>query len=471
MLGQPRHFISFLPFHHGFIVKIFAFSKVHNNNNIATMARIVRESAISINERIFLLDSLQSSGLRLDGRTVYDPRSLSIQFGVEPGSAMISLGGTRIYVSISASLVSPHIDRPAEGFLNFHLNFSPMASPYFDSIYSGQNNINHEKIVEITRLLDRIIRNSRAVDTEALCVVSGIKVWSVRVDLFLLDYNGNIVDAASLAAVLGLMHYKRPEVSVVSEKVTIHSIDERQPIPLALHHIPIAVTFALFPPRAGPSSPEAGPQDPIFVLDPALKEELTSECSVTISLNNFQEICSVQKSGGIGCSAQLMIKLTNLAQQRVEQLIETIKARIKEDAANPKARIQFNLLPKALKAPVNIENSLQNTVKTTEIKLKEPRKGQKHTEAVKMDSESSDSELEIIEKAKKNYHYSDSEGSSEEGSENDGSDVEMSAQQAEFQHVATKLAGKVDQKNTQASNPSNFQQPQSSKSKAQRKGK
>jgi hypothetical protein len=33
---------------------------------------------------------------------------------------------------------------------------------------------------------------------------------------------------------------------VVGTKVTIHSVSERQPVPLAMHHVPIATTFAFF---------------------------------------------------------------------------------------------------------------------------------------------------------------------------------------------------------------------------------
>jgi exosome complex component RRP45 len=43
-----------------------------------------------------------------------------------------------------------------------------------------------------------------------------------------------------------MMHYRRPDVTVVGGVITVHSIDDRQPVALSLHHIPIATSFAFF---------------------------------------------------------------------------------------------------------------------------------------------------------------------------------------------------------------------------------
>jgi exosome complex component RRP45 len=56
-------------------------------------------------------------------------------------------------------------------------------------------------LVEIDRIIDRSIRESRAIDVEALCILVGRKVWSIRVDIHVLDDVGNVIDAAVLATV------------------------------------------------------------------------------------------------------------------------------------------------------------------------------------------------------------------------------------------------------------------------------
>ena len=60
--------------------------------------------------------------------------------------------------------------RPNEGSLRFNVELSPMASPAFEAGRPG------EAAIEVMRLLERALRDSRAVDLEALCVLVGQKV-------------------------------------------------------------------------------------------------------------------------------------------------------------------------------------------------------------------------------------------------------------------------------------------------------
>lgn len=55
---------------------------------------------------------------------------------------------------------------------------------------------------------------------EKSCFVPS-EVWQIRVDLHLLNHNGNIIDAASIAAIAALCHFRRPDVSVQGEEVTL----------------------------------------------------------------------------------------------------------------------------------------------------------------------------------------------------------------------------------------------------------
>ena len=51
------------------------------------------------------------------------------------------------------------------------------------------------------------VRAGKAVDCESLCIVAGEKVWSVRVNIHVLDHSGNLIDAVTLAA-LASQSYK-----------------------------------------------------------------------------------------------------------------------------------------------------------------------------------------------------------------------------------------------------------------------
>lgn len=77
-------------------------------------------------------------------------------------------------------------------------------------------------------------------------LMEALQVWSVNINIFVLDHNGNLIDCASIAAVTALLHFRRPEVAVNGDEVTLFKPADREPVPLSIHHIPIAISFALF---------------------------------------------------------------------------------------------------------------------------------------------------------------------------------------------------------------------------------
>uniref|UniRef100_A0A8C0G4Z0 Exosome complex component RRP45 n=1 Tax=Chelonoidis abingdonii TaxID=106734 RepID=A0A8C0G4Z0_CHEAB len=199
----------------------------------------MKETPLSNCERRFLLRAIEERK-RLDGRQSYDYRNVRISFGADYGCCIVELGRTRVLGQVSCELVSPKLNRATEGILFFNLELSPMAAPAFEP---GRQ---PELLVKLNRLLERCLRNSKCIDTESLCVVAGVKVWQIRVDLHLLNHDGNIIDAASIAAIVALCHFRRPDVSVQGEEVTLYTPEERDPVPLSIHHMPICVSFAFF---------------------------------------------------------------------------------------------------------------------------------------------------------------------------------------------------------------------------------
>ena len=81
--------------------------------------------------------------------------------------------------------------------------------------------------LELQRLLEHCLWESRCIDVESLCITSGLRVWTIRVDVHVLNYGGNIIDASSVAATAALLHFRRPDVSVCGEDFVIHSPSER----------------------------------------------------------------------------------------------------------------------------------------------------------------------------------------------------------------------------------------------------
>jgi hypothetical protein len=93
-----------------------------------------------------------------------------LQFSLDDCSCTLVMGSTRVMSVVSASLESPFPDRPNEGSIRFNVELSPMASPFFEPGRPG------EEAIELARLVERGLRQSHAIDQEALCVLAGRKV-------------------------------------------------------------------------------------------------------------------------------------------------------------------------------------------------------------------------------------------------------------------------------------------------------
>jgi len=98
----------------------------------------------------------------------------------------------------------PYPDTPEQGAMSTAVELIPLASPDFES---GPPRAN---AIELSRVVDRGIRESKFIDLEKLCIESGEKVWIVFIDIHVLDYDGNLFDACSLAASAALLSAKVP---------------------------------------------------------------------------------------------------------------------------------------------------------------------------------------------------------------------------------------------------------------------
>ncbi|KAI9274273.1 ribosomal protein S5 domain 2-type protein [Phascolomyces articulosus] len=280
---------------------------------------MVKATKPSSNEREFVLAALKEKR-RVDGRGIYDVRSVQITFGADYGQVEIQLGRTRVAAKVSAKVERPRNDKPTEGMLFFNTEISPMACPTFDS---GSRS---EEEVLISRIIEKSLRRSRAIDTEGLCIVAGEKVWEIRVDLHFLDHDGNLVDCAGIAAITALSHFRRPDVTVVGEEVTIHPIDQRNPVPLSIHHIPICVSFAFFD------------EGQFLVVDPNYLEERVKKGDMTVTMNIHKEICALSKAGGIPLEMDQVLRCSQIALIKVTETTEQIQKALETDKAARKSK-------------------------------------------------------------------------------------------------------------------------------------
>ena len=274
-----------------------------------------REAEPSLNERTFLLQSLQQN-LRQDNRALLSHRPVNLSFGPVPGLSDVSIGRTRVACKISSTIAVPSPDRKFDGTFNISTELSPAASPAFEAS-SGAEAL-------LSRLLEKTIRRSGALDTESLCIVAGEKCFALRADVHVLDFDGNLVDAACLAVVAGLLHFRRPDVEVRGGEVKVFTEREREPVKLNMNHVPLCVSFSVFRNvEEGLIKGAAGIEGDapeIVVLDATLLEEQCRDAELVVGMNRYGEVVQIAKYGGYPIDPMTVLNCTATALEKVKWL-------------------------------------------------------------------------------------------------------------------------------------------------------
>lgn len=318
--------------------------------------RLANTWRMTVNEKKFIETALLSD-LRVDGRRPFDYRRITIKFGSKSGSSEVQLGETHVMGYVTSQLVQPYRDRANEGTLSIFTEFSPMADPSFEAGRPGEN------AIELGRVVDRGLRESRAVDMESLCVVAGKSVWAVRVDLHILDNGGNLIDAANIAALAALLTFQRPECTVGGENgqdVIVHDPEVREPLPLIIHHLPVAVTFAFFS------------EGNNMVIDPTHKEEAVMGGRMTATLNSNGDICAIQKAGGEGIMSGVVMQCLRIASLKAADITSKIKNAV--DAFNTeRALSKVKRHSSSIEQKVNVPDVVMKEIQVDDLTRRETR--------------------------------------------------------------------------------------------------
>ena len=225
---------------------------------------------------------------------------------------MISI---RVLAKVTAEVMVPYADRPFDGIFTITSELGPMVAPSFEV------NRPTETEILLSRLLEKTVRRSGALDTESLCLIAGKKCWSVRVDLHVLCDDGNLIDTSCFAVIAALRHFKKPDTSMDGETLTVYTPAEREPVPLSWLHSPFCLTFSFF-----------GEEADTVLLDASWLEERLRVASCTFSLNRHGEICQVAKLGGTAVDAPLFIRCAQQALDKAKELTEMLDRKLAEDA-------------------------------------------------------------------------------------------------------------------------------------------
>ena len=210
---------------------------------------------------------LVASGRRADGRAPEETRKLTIEknyIKTAEGSARVRLGNTDVLVGVKIGIGEPYPDTPTSGVLTTSAELVPLASPTFESGPPSPT------AIEIARVVDRGIRETKTVDMSKLVITPGEKVWVLFIDIHALDYDGNLFDAASYGTLAAL--------SCATMRGAKLGVPDR---PLPVDHWPISITAAKI--------------RNTIVFDPALDEERIADARLTVATDENGDVRAMQK--------------------------------------------------------------------------------------------------------------------------------------------------------------------------------
>ncbi|MFA5856156.1 MAG: exosome complex protein Rrp42 [Candidatus Pacearchaeota archaeon] len=257
--------------------------------------------------------TLLKEGKRLDQRKPYDIRDITIETGVSinaEGTSRVKIGKSEVIVGVKMDVQTPYTDHEDEGTMVTSMEFSPVAGERYEAGPPQMDSI------EIARVVDRGIRESGFIDWKKLCIKSGEKVWSILIDIYCINDDGNILDASAIGAVAALKVAKFPVYNEETGKVKYGEFTENS-LPLT-EHLPITMSFY----KIGDK----------LLFDPTRDEEDASEARITLSVSLFKKekaINSMQKGGITSIKLNEMDEIIKESEKLYDILLPKIEKQIK----------------------------------------------------------------------------------------------------------------------------------------------
>ncbi|MCD6477993.1 MAG: exosome complex protein Rrp42 [Candidatus Aenigmarchaeota archaeon] len=245
------------------------------------------------------IKNLVKEGKRDDGRDFLQFRDMKIETGYvknAEGSALVTLGDTKVLVGVKMEVGEPFPDTPDEGILIVNAELVPIASPEFESGPPDEN------AIELARVVDRGIRESKAINLKKLCIKEGERVWIVFVDIHIISDGGNLMDASSIGAIAALLDTKIPKIE---EDETINR--EEYTGKLEISKIPISCTVNKISGK--------------LLVDPTYEEEEATEGKITITTIDGA-MCAMQKSGVGGFTADELNEAIKISMEKGKEIRE-----------------------------------------------------------------------------------------------------------------------------------------------------
>ncbi|KAG8193150.1 hypothetical protein JTE90_006981 [Oedothorax gibbosus] len=236
-------------------------------------------------EKMYIIHGIQDN-LRGDGRACLDYRTIEIETDVIAscnGSSIVKLADTKLLAGVKAELATPRPSAPDKGWIEVSLESTPHAHLEFEG-RGGE-----EFASDVGQLLSQVCNNDKLLDLGKLCVIPGQQVWVLYVDIMVLGYGGNYIDAAAIATKAALYDTKiqsatvkcdgenEPEIEISDDPYDVFSLDVTK--------LPVLITLY----RVGSE----------FIVDASGEEEACSICKLVLAVSPT-DTALMRQFGGSG---------------------------------------------------------------------------------------------------------------------------------------------------------------------------
>ncbi|KAK9807210.1 hypothetical protein WJX73_009206 [Symbiochloris irregularis] len=260
-------------------------------------------------------------GCRADGRAGKDYRPLQLELAVVPqanGSARCLIGASEVLVAVKVEVNVPEEDFPDQGVVHFSVECSPCASAAFQG--RGALDLGADMAGNLRRsVLGGSASMGGSLDLKALCIISGSRCWHVHVDGLVINADGSLLDALSIATRAALTDLQIPRVDISpsddpeDEPEIELDDDPEHAASLDASRIPVVVTLA---------EAEGRP-----AVDLTADEEASCPGPrVHVAVNGRGCICGLHKQGNAPLQLEALQEMLALAQQLGPRLCKAVNA-------------------------------------------------------------------------------------------------------------------------------------------------
>ncbi|MEK6959329.1 MAG: exosome complex protein Rrp42 [archaeon] len=215
-------------------------------------------------------------GKRTDGRGLEEMREFTVEINKyenAEGSARVLLGKTEVAAGVKIEVGKPYPDSPDEGAISIGAELLPLAHSEYEAGPPSMDEI------EIARVVDRGLRESKSIDFSKLCIKEGEAILVAYMDFYAINSDGNMFDAGSIAGLVSLMNSKLPKVDE-KNRIVKHEYTGK----LQMTKQPLLSTFV----KIGGK----------IMVDPTYLEEKAAEARFSVASTEDGKLCAMQKGMG-----------------------------------------------------------------------------------------------------------------------------------------------------------------------------